>query len=171
MAEAVRFAVRRSIGVGSDEPYAYKIETGFAYHTGRLARKAGPNWYLRRALERLTPSVGPRMAKAMLDGEAAYDAEAGKIAEEMTGLARGYVVVVSGRLQRSLRPLVNATADLFLRLTGQAHVPQPQATFTRARYGSRRSRTGVPLQQVVTLSRARRNAYTRRTRVARGRAL
>src|SRR5690242_11449292 len=111
MSDTVKFAARRSIGVGSDEVYAYGIETAFRFHTGRLARKAGPAWFLRRSLEALTPTVGPRMARAMLQGQAAYDREAAAIADEMAGLARGFVPVVSGRLQRSLRPLVNATAD------------------------------------------------------------
>lgn len=97
---ARRLAVTRVV-VDSPLPYAFGIETG-RHRSGRLARRAGGAWMIRRGLAAALPSAAeyargadpldPRWPRLLV-------ALAGRAVER----ARGYTPVVTGALRASLR--------------------------------------------------------------------
>jgi hypothetical protein len=59
---------RQTVSVGTVKPYAYGIETGRKYHSGRLARRAGGAFMLAGGLEEARPRIGPLYLAAILRG-------------------------------------------------------------------------------------------------------
>src|SRR5215210_5698836 len=90
--------------VGSDLPYAFGIETGRT-RRGRLARRAGGAYMLRRGLDDAKPRIKPLIVAAFERGTSQDVglAEA-NIGRMIVASIRKYTPVVSGRLRDSFRP-------------------------------------------------------------------
>ncbi len=106
MGEAAVAAVRNKIQVGSFEPYSYGIETG-RFRGGRLARRAGGAFYLRRAFNSTVGRARPEMISALRSGdprragEVLYD-----VATRMRDMAESLAPRRSGKLGGSIRVIL-----------------------------------------------------------------
>lgn len=88
----------------ADKPYAYGIEFG-RHRSGRLARKAGPAYYMRGAWQRVRPGTGLLIALTLADGPVAVREAQREIGRRLVHEARDIVPVRSGALRESIRAI------------------------------------------------------------------
>lgn len=110
LAAGARAAGGARVEVGSDEPYAYGIETGFR-RSGRLARRAGGAWMLRDAKAAVEPQIEAVVGAALPHGAAATDTAFRRLGEILVGEIQARTPVVSGRLRDSMRVLSGGLAS------------------------------------------------------------
>lgn len=89
------------VTIDSPLPYAYGIETG-RHRGGRLARRAGGAWMLRRGLAAAMPSVR-EIARGSDPTDPVWATLLVRLGGRARDRARGYTPVVTGALRASLR--------------------------------------------------------------------
>ena len=87
--------------VGSSLPYAYGIHEG-RHRGGRLARRAGGVFYLKRAAESVLPRAEGMLARGLATSEQAMQTAVRVLGQDLVRAAQNIVVVRSGRLRRSI---------------------------------------------------------------------
>lgn len=92
---------RTSVQVGTSVVYAHGIEFG-RRRSGRLARAAGGALMLTGALEAVMPSIGPTLADALPNGDAAADKALLGLGYKVEAIAKARTPVRSGHLRRSI---------------------------------------------------------------------
>jgi hypothetical protein len=132
LAEAHKRAAEIPVSVGSNLEYAYGIETG-RHRGGRLARRAGGVFYLTRAYQFVRSSLAKRIAGALEEGPDAVEKELMAIGHDIERAAKGYVVRITGTLQRSITAVFG----------GRAARGGEIATFVGGRVGSSRPTSRV----------------------------
>lgn len=100
----------RTVLVGSGLPYAYGQETGRHRVSGKLARRAGPTYFLtfaaQEVLDQATPDILKGLEMSASGRKLSGLGQVRRVARWVARLARKYVPKDSGALRRSLHVVV-----------------------------------------------------------------
>lgn len=109
----------RTVYVGSSLPYAYGQETGRHRVSGKVARRAGPSYFLTFAaqdvLDQATPDVLRGLEQTASGKPRSGLGQVRRLARWVGRLARQSVPYRTGRLRRSIRTVVAASDGTSLR--------------------------------------------------------
>lgn len=92
----------------SQVPYARAIETG-RWNNGRIARRAGPAYYLKGAFEQTAPEAAAEISKVLYDGANAVTERMSALGDRLVARAKAIVPVKTGKLQRGIKKYVERT--------------------------------------------------------------